>query len=160
MQLYEVPELHLGPTIVQGAPAVVGVVPDELARIAGVLCLFGLGQLIVTFDPEGKSVSLSQPVAQPHRAPPLRRDRGVVSTRIPTALMLFCCPLDPAQVLGCRVNGKPRRRRGRMAVKTRISGSARLAVMAGTCIALYAGSAHAQSGGWALDRYEPSPAGG
>lgn len=70
VQLYEVPELHLGGTIVQGVPAVIGVVPDELARIAGtridgMLGLFVLGQLIVTFDPEGKSVSLSQPTAAP-----------------------------------------------------------------------------------------------
>lgn len=66
VRLYEVPELHLGSTIVQGVPAVVGLVPEELARIAGtridgLLGLLVLGQLVVTFDPETKCVLLSQP---------------------------------------------------------------------------------------------------
>ncbi len=67
IRIYQVPELHLGTTVVAGIPAVVGLVPDELARIAGtridgLLGLLVLGQLIVTFDPESKSVLLSQPL--------------------------------------------------------------------------------------------------
>jgi len=70
VRIYEVPELHLGATIVPGVPAVVGVVPDELARIAGtridgMLGLLVLGQLVVTFDPEARSVVLSQPAPTP-----------------------------------------------------------------------------------------------
>jgi hypothetical protein len=66
VRLYEIPELHLGSTLVQGVPAVVGVVPEELARVAGtridgMLGLLVLGQLVVTFDPEARSVLLSQP---------------------------------------------------------------------------------------------------
>ena len=74
VQLYTVPALHLGSTVVEQVPAVVGIVPEDLARIAGtridgMLGLFVLGQLVVTFDPEGKSVVLSQPAPAAAAAP-------------------------------------------------------------------------------------------
>jgi len=74
VQLYTVPALHLGSTVVEQVPAVVGIVPEDLARIAGtridgMLGLFVLGQLVVTFDPEGKSVVLSQPAPPAAAAP-------------------------------------------------------------------------------------------
>ncbi len=73
--LYALAALRLGDTVVEGVPAVVGVVPDALARVAGtridgMLGLHVLGQLVVTFDPIERAVLLAQPASAAPASPP------------------------------------------------------------------------------------------
>jgi hypothetical protein len=66
VRLWTVPVLLLGDTPADQVPAIVGLVPDDLARIAGtridgILGQFALGQLVVTIAADEGAVYLAQP---------------------------------------------------------------------------------------------------
>ena len=68
MSLVALPALHFRGAVIEDVPALVGVVPDSLARVAGtridgLLGLHFFDQVVVTFLPEERTLVLAGPTS-------------------------------------------------------------------------------------------------